>query len=250
MTHRYFLDTEFLDNENETTMISIALVCDDDRELYFANSEWLAYDGSINTSRADDWLRANVFPHIPPCTCPRYQTNDHKYGPNDERFIHQDQCRWRHPTKIRDAIAEFVKDPGDGVKPEVWAYYASYDWFLFCKLFGRMLNMPKHFPWLVNDLKTWSTHMGFKGKFRDLLPDAGHHDALADAKWNRTAHYLVLQHLAARDTFDENKRAGELADKLLDDLGDRSGFSVDSDIRDMIRPDWIMIITQGMQPRS
>lgn len=246
MTHRYFLDTEFLDNENETSMISIALVCDDDRELYFANSEWLNPDGTHDLLRADDWLKANVFPQLPLCMCPRDET----WMRHHAHFPHLESCRWRHPTKIRDAIVEFVKDPGDGTKPEVWAYYASYDWYLFCKLFGRMLSMPKHFPWLVNDLKTWSTHMGFKGKFRDLLPDAGHHDALADAKWNRTAHYLVTQHLAAHDTIDESKRAGELADKLLDDLSDRSGFSVDSDIRDTIRPDWIKIITQGMQPRS
>ena len=34
-----------------------------------------------------------------------------------------------------------------------------------------------------------------------------------------------------------------LTGKLLDDLNDRSGFSLDADVRDMLRADWIVLIT-------
>lgn len=183
---RYYLDTEFIDDgANESLqMISIALVCDDGRELYLVNSEF-------DRSRCDAWLEENVIKQLPACACPGAGTLSH-LGHNYAG------CRWRTRAQIRDEIVDFVRDPGDGVKPEVWAYFASYDWVLFCQLFGKMINMPKHFPWLVNDLKTWATYAGYTGKFRDLLPDTGHHDALCDARWNRDVHKLLVQKLTDR----------------------------------------------------
>jgi hypothetical protein len=68
---RYFIDTEFFDKgPNDLHLISIALVCDDGRELYLCDSEWLCADGTPDAVMADDWLRANVFPHLPHCKCP------------------------------------------------------------------------------------------------------------------------------------------------------------------------------------
>jgi hypothetical protein len=37
--------------------------------------------------------------------------------------------------------------------PEFYAYYADYDWVLFCSLFGRMIDLPKGFPMYCIDLK-------------------------------------------------------------------------------------------------
>lgn len=38
-------------------------------------------------------------------------------------------------------------------KPEFYAYYADYDWVVFCWLFGKMIDLPKSFPMYCNDLK-------------------------------------------------------------------------------------------------
>ncbi|WP_428743140.1 hypothetical protein [Tenacibaculum sp.] len=38
-------------------------------------------------------------------------------------------------------------------KPEFYAYYADYDWVLFCWLFGRMVDLPNGFPMYCKDLK-------------------------------------------------------------------------------------------------
>lgn len=192
MTKRYFLDTEFLDDgdNQRLVLISIALVCSDGRELYLVSNEF-----DYDEVKRDDWMRDNVLAQLPP------------------RPHHPDMSGpWRTRAEIRDAIAAFIEDPGDGSKPEIWAYFASYDWVLFCQLFGKMINLPKHFPWLVNDLKVWATHMGYTGKFKELLPDTGHHDALCDARWNRDVHALLLQKFDAVRTLpspEEVKRGLE-----------------------------------------
>jgi hypothetical protein len=38
-------------------------------------------------------------------------------------------------------------------EPEFYAYYADYDWVVFCWLFGSMINLPKGFPMYCKDLK-------------------------------------------------------------------------------------------------
>lgn len=233
---RYYLDTEFIDDGKTIEMISIGLVSDDGRELYFVSSEF-------DKSRCDEWLQTNVLNQLPKCTCPGAGTLDHlgHWDPN---------CKWRPRKAIADAIREFIREePKEQI--EIWAYYASSDWVVFYQLFGKMIDMPKHFPFFVRCLKQYSLDLGYTGKFRDLLPDTGHHDALADARWNRDVHKILMDRFAylkqqadlAKLTFEENRIASTIADKLLTDLHDRSGFPLNPDVRQMIRPDWIQLIT-------
>ena len=65
--------------------------------------------------------------------------------------------------KTREQIAEEVKEftvqqlhivNTDYIAPiEFYAYYAAYDWVVFCWLFGRMIDLPTGFPMYCNDLK-------------------------------------------------------------------------------------------------
>lgn len=183
---RYWLDTEF----NDTTkadgsraglidLISIGIVCQDDRELYLVNDEH-------NHQACSDWIQMNVLTQLPTCVCP------HRY-----RDGHQPCCRWQYRHKIRDAVRDFIVDDGQPI--EIWGFYASYDWVILCQLFGWG-NLPKHFPRVIRDLKTYAADINFKGHFRDLLPDSGHHDALSDARWAREAHRLLEQQHAQLST--------------------------------------------------
>ena len=282
---RYFFDTEFIDDGTTIELISIGMVCEDGRELYLVSNEF-------DESRCDEWLRANVLNQLPPrdayhsgslwATSDAYsKACDAVLGPV-----------WRSRAQIRDAIRDFVVDEGNGVKAEFIAYFASYDWVVLAQLFGKMIDLPKHFTWLVHDLRTWATDHGFTGKFKELLPDTGHHDALADARWNRDAYnvlsarfaaavalvevaeaikptsgpqftrppsgaenasddatmeaYLKIQGEGLKATLDDNARAIAIADKLLADLNDRAGFTVDGEARQMIRPNWIKLITESL----
>jgi len=47
-------------------------------------------------------------------------------------------------------------------QPEFYAYYADYDWVVFCWLFGKMVDLPKGFPMYCNDLKQTLDEKQFK----------------------------------------------------------------------------------------
>lgn len=249
---RYFIDTEFFDKgPNDLHLISIALVCDDGRELYLCDSTWLCADGTPDGVMADDWLRANVFPHLPNCKCPPPPEpiqGRPSYHRGSELYVHETTCPWRRQSDMRQLITDFVKDPGNDERVEFWAYFASFDWILFSWLFGKMINLPRHFQWLVHDLRVWATTMGYKGKFRDLLPDTGHHDALADARWNRDAHKILVEFFAR----DRVERAAMNIDKLVEaakghykemglDPAMISAFAVPDKF---LRDQWLRILTE------
>lgn len=147
---RYFLDTEFIEDGRTIDLISIALVREDGDYLYRVSSEF-------DESRCDDWLRANVLPRI---------------------AGHQRVSR----STIRDGVLGFISND----TPEIWAYYADYDWVAFCQLFGRMLDLPKGYPMYCRDLKQVADDRGVK--LSDVVPQENEHSALDDARWTKRAY--------------------------------------------------------------
>lgn len=159
---RYFLDTEFIEDGRTIDLISIALVCEDGRELYLCNRD-------CDTSRASPWVMQHVVPLLPP--------------PQSELWVPR--------QGIAEAVQDFVKPEP---KPEFWAYYADYDWVAVCQLFGRMVDLPSHFPKFCMDLKQWSVMLG---GVRLPTQEHGAHNALEDARWNRRAFYFLVLEDAA-----------------------------------------------------
>jgi hypothetical protein len=150
---KYFLDTEFDDDGvGPITLISLALVAEDGRELYLVSSEW-----SPETVCA--WVIENVVPHL----------GD---GPRHAR------------SEMRARVEAFI---GDDPKPQIWAYFADYDWVLFCRLWGMWSNMPPAIPKCCMDLKQWAVQLDIdSATFKAAVPQEGAmHCALADARWNR-----------------------------------------------------------------
>ena len=147
---RWYLDTEFNEDGRTIDLISIALVAEDDREYY-------AVPSAFDESRCNDFVRANVLPHLPA-----------------ER-------------KDRATIAADVRELllADG-KPEIWAYFADYDWVVLCQLYGPMVSLPKGFPYWCRDLKQEMARLGVE---KSALPqqESAEHDALNDARWVRCA---------------------------------------------------------------
>lgn len=164
---KIFLDTEFYEDGRTIDLISIALVAEDGREYYACNKE---FDLKRMTQEGNGWLWKHVMPHIPPFKSDKL---------------------WRTRAQIRQDVHNFCSQLDYG-KPEFWAYYADYDWIVFCQLFGRMGNLPKSFPMYCNDLKQYINL--FETYTLPKSPDNAH-DALADARWNKAA-YEWLQNLA------------------------------------------------------
>lgn len=146
---RYFLDTEFYEHGYaRIDLISIALVCEDGREFYAVASDgW-------NREYVDDWLKENVLPYL-----------------GDVEMLERDE--------IADNLRSFIRE--DQGKVEFWGYFADYDWVLFCQLFGRMIDLPKHFPKYCLDIKQMMVEKEIK---KSDLPkqDEREHNALADAR--------------------------------------------------------------------
>lgn len=216
---KYFIDTEFIEGFHKPLfgkrrhfidLISIGIVSEDNRALYFVSNEY-DYD------KANDWVKENVI-------LPLYKevvngdarnhysvSNFHKhYGESNEHIAkevaifcrcYEDHLFWR-----------------TNQEPEFYGYYSDYDWVLFCSLFGRMIDLPKGFPMYCIDLKqsldTWVnsltnsdflTHfhiekpLSFSEKL-NLVKDKNvkypkirnEHNALADAAWNKEL-YKFLQ---------------------------------------------------------
>jgi len=154
MATKWFLDTEFHEDGRIIDLISIALVSDETE--YYA----VALDGWTR-DQCNPWVKENVLPKLPPNSDPAWRT--------------------------RARIAHEITDLFMGDKPEVWGYFAAYDWVVFCQLFGKMIDLPKGFPMYCRDLKQEMGRLGLK---KENLPaslqhQTNQHNALSDARWNR-----------------------------------------------------------------
>lgn len=157
---RYFLDCEYIDNGHQLQLVSLALVAEDSRELYLVSAEF-------EPELASSWVRENVLPLLP-------TVSEH---PRLDR------------AQMRESVLNFVV----GDRPEFWAAYPTWDWFLLVRLFGRLDDLPPNWPLGCLDLIQWSEHLGRA----DLPVHPGRmHDALADARWHRDV-YEHLVHLEA-----------------------------------------------------
>jgi hypothetical protein len=142
---KFWFDTEFYEDGATIELISIGVAAEDGRTYYAETS------GALRLACASDWLRENVFPHLTGQRKPR-------------------------PEIARDLI-EFM-----GQKPEIWAYYADYDWVALCQLYGRMIDLPKGWPMFCRDVKQLAWSLG-----DPKLPEqnSAEHHALEDALWTK-----------------------------------------------------------------
>ncbi len=137
MDNRVWFDTEFIDNGTTIDLISIGLVRADN-ETYYAEAK------ECDLSKACDWVKKNVLSKLTGVTKPR--------------------------DEIAHDIVQFA-----GRAPEFWAYYAAYDWVGLCQLYGRMIDVPNHWPHYVRDFKVLA------GVHYMMPKTLKEHNALADA---------------------------------------------------------------------
>ncbi len=222
---RYWLDTEFIEDGKTIDLISIGIVAEDGREYYALNldcdlskaSDWVKEnvisklppkqvnfeDWSISPRIKQEsrlWkekalIRGEVAEFLG-ADCFMHPINP--VGWNKFLYDFYAECpEWLEKTlkKIpglepRTSFKGIYKLNPNKSKPEIWAYYADYDWVVFCQLFGTMTDLPKGFPMYCQDLKQWCDMLG-----GPKLPEQGkgEHNALEDARWNRKAWDFLQQ---------------------------------------------------------
>jgi hypothetical protein len=216
---KYFLDTEFIEGFHKPIfgkrrhfidLISIGIVDEKGNEFSSISSEY-DYD------KADKWVKDNVI-------LPLYLEtvhgdnrniydvhNFHKHYGRTNKEIICDLVLWIYHDQYQywmDATAEFIERGikygwGKDLNHEFYAYYADYDWVLFCSLFGRMIDLPAGFPMYCKDLKqmvddkaydyinnpnkavhTFDNALSWVKNTRGYPKQKNEHTALDDAKWN------------------------------------------------------------------
>lgn len=155
----YFYDFEFMEDGKTIVPISVGIVCEDGREFHLCNRD-------ADLRKANDWVRSNVIPKLPP-----------RHDP-----------AWMPKTMIATAVKDFLL--AGAHKPQLWGYYVSYDHVVLCQLFGRMIDLPKGLPQYSLDLKQFSVSLGSP---KHPEQASGHHNALEDARWNRDLYAFLTK---------------------------------------------------------
>lgn len=158
-----FFDTEFIENGTQhfPQLVSIGIVREDGAE-YYAEFE-------VDWSLANQWVLDNVAPKL-------------KGGDMIKTY-----------AQAREEILLFCGD-----SPEIWAYFADYDWVIFCGIFGRMVDLPRGWPMYCRDLKQLMWHLCISNKdLREAgLSNENAHDALDDARWNKRVYNWIQESFA------------------------------------------------------
>lgn len=196
MTSRYFYDTEFIEDGRTIDLISIGIVADDGREYYAVNSE-----APMDRIRENDWLMRNVVGSLPITGRRSMETylahSQNSYPKPSTAFIELDKAAT--VVRPRQVIANEVRDfllAGDG-DIELWANYAATDFVALYQLFGPMVELPDGIPMFTHDLQ-----QALRAAGSPPMPqqEAGHHNALADARHLKACHDALAAHRALAET--------------------------------------------------
>lgn len=167
-------------------MISIGIVAEDGRKLYEISKDfnvdhawdkwqWNTDPDTLDLVRRIYWIRENVLKPIFKqmvrmeqveckkmfdragiiCIVPDYKFNKKtfkklikKHGISNETMARKIKSFCGKAFSYPDGVGDFVDND-----PRFYAYYADYDWVVFCWLFGTMMELPKGFPMYCRDLK-------------------------------------------------------------------------------------------------
>lgn len=111
----YTIDTEFIDTQHTSELISLAIVNESMQTRYF--------EFDFDEKALTPWLQENVAPHLT-----------------------------GRRTTFYDAAQELTAFVSMEKPIELWAYYGAYDWYWLCRIFGGMMSLPDGWPMLYNEL--------------------------------------------------------------------------------------------------
>lgn len=176
-----YLDCEFLPADPSLRgLVSIGLTDDQGVDYYAVNRDF-----DMKAFKRIPFMMDNVWPFLPK---PHGDVRFHGTWP---------RLDLRHPavkstTQIAQDIADYFTDPTDA-ETRLWAWYGGQD---ICRLHSLWDNdwsaMPEQIPRWFNELEMLRWQAG-----NPEMPEqpAGLHNALADARHNRTMHQFLVDRL-------------------------------------------------------
>lgn len=166
-----YFDTEFTGLRQDTTLISIGLIADDGQTFY---AELTDYD----QSQVDDWIKDNVISKL--------ILNSYEWDGMEYLGISKEDAVKGNTETVRKWLTTWLTQ-FDHV--EMWSDCLSYDWVLFCQIFGGAFEIPKNVYYIPFDICTLFKAKGIDPDisreffaFDELPYGAKKHNALWDAK--------------------------------------------------------------------
>ena len=163
---KVFFDSEFTGLHQNTTLISIGLVSECGKTFY---AEFSDYD----SSQVDDWLRKNVIEKL------RYN--------GTSQFLYNVDGNSSYKGTSENIKEKLVIWLAQFENVEMWSDCLSYDWVLFCQLFGHAFNIPDNVYYIPFDICTLFKAEGIdpdisREGYSELKATADKHNALWDAR--------------------------------------------------------------------
>lgn len=189
---RYFLDTEFIEDGKTIELVSLGLVAEDNRELYFQIL-------GASFSQANEWVWRNVFANLDHFSyrhAGRSCSAETSLGSRVATKCRGLSCPWVSKSEAAPLIRSFCDIDKYGV-PEFWGMFAAYDWVAFCQLFGTMSELPTGFPMFCRELMQVCEPE--HTEFAREATSAKHH-ALLDARVHRDVYDVVFRSKAKTPT--------------------------------------------------
>jgi hypothetical protein len=161
---KVFFDTEFTGLHQNTTLISIGLVSESGEAFY---AELDDYD----KSQVDEWIQSNVIDKLH-----LSQKGLIARANNFEYFGNKNQLA----RYLEIWLSKFQQ-------VEIWSDCLSYDWVLFCQLFGHAFKIPKNVYYIPFDICTLFKAKGInpdinREEFAEIKDRNQKHNSLWDAQ--------------------------------------------------------------------
>lgn len=154
---KIFFDTEFTGLRQDTTLISIGLVSECGKTFYAELTDY-------NDAQVDEWIREHVIDNL---ILNDYDVDKH-YEPYSENVRIRGDAR-----VVENALGHWL---GQFERVEMWSDCLSYDWVLFCQIWGGAQNVPDNVYYIPFDICTLF-------KVKDIDPDISREDFACGASF-------------------------------------------------------------------
>jgi hypothetical protein len=138
---RIYFDSEFTGLQQNTTLISLGIVAETEETFY---AEFTDFD----RSQINEWLKENVIEHLEHSVLEGCASEASCDGVNTKAIGTREQVACLLKSWL-EALSQ-----KDGEQIEVWSDCLSYDWVLFCELFGGAFGAPSCVYYIPFDLCT------------------------------------------------------------------------------------------------
>lgn len=191
-TTKLFFDTEFTGLHQKTTLISIGIISECGKTFY---AELIDYD----KNQIDEWLQKNVIENLKFLAPKNDEDFYYVARRNDMNSLGNDLFK-DYSVELQGDVKTVKKHLEQWLEQfehvEIWSDCLSYDWVLFCEIFGHAFNFPKNVYYIPFDICTLFKLKGLdadicREEFAELINSKGQnetsdylmkHNALFDAK--------------------------------------------------------------------